>query len=268
MITVKLHRCEFSSFLQIFLYPSFERKERTIKEEQIFESLKRKRKRKTKHYLSNNREFSNSPQHFPFSKENKNERRNEHDPILSSPTFGSNTSVNKRVACSKHKFPESDPPSREGGGGMDGRGTPDGNNLEAVSTLKGSHRDKFHLGATFHPRWRRLPFSEQSQPAQPASLVYHRRHIAGGRVVGETLSLSKEKEEERERLLGVAAVTQLRPHLICLKYTAPPAEVLMATRPHPLLSLSPPFSFFFPPLFPLSRAPFEPRTATMPRGRE
>lgn len=121
---------------------------------------------------------------------------------------------------------------------MDGRGTPDGNNLEAVSTLKGSHRDKFYLGATFHPRWRRLPFSEQSQPAQPASLVYHRRHIAGGRVVGETLSLSKEKEEERERLLGVAAVTQLRPHLICLKYTAPPAEVLMATRPHPLLSLS------------------------------
>lgn len=46
-----------------------------------------------------------------------------------------------------------------------GRGTADGNNLEAVSTLKGLHRDKFHLGATFHPRWRRLPFSEQSQPA-------------------------------------------------------------------------------------------------------
>lgn len=92
---------------------------------------------------------------------------------------------------------------------MDGRGTPDGNNLEAVSTLKGSHRDKFHLGATFHPRWRRLPFSEQSQPAQPASLVYHRRHIAGGRVVGETLSLSKEKEEEREtpRRRGRNAIT-------------------------------------------------------------
>lgn len=100
MITVKLHRCEFSSFLQIFLYPSFERKERTIKEEQIFESLKRKRKRKTKHYLSNNREFSNSPQHFPFSKENKNERRNEHDPILSSPTFGSKDPHERKQARS------------------------------------------------------------------------------------------------------------------------------------------------------------------------
>lgn len=256
-------------------FPLKRRKEKKGKNDQtradfrIFEKKKKKEKRSIISRIIANSQTR--PNTFPFPKKIKT--KEETSTILSYPPQHSDprihTSVNKRVACSKHKFPESDPPFREGGGGgMDGRGTPDGNNLEAVSTLKGSHRDKFHLGATFHPRWRRLPFSEQSQPAQPASLVYHRRHIAGGRVVGETLSLSKEKEEERERLLGVAAVTQLRPHLICLKYTAPPAEVLMATRPHPLLSLSPPFSFFFPPLFPLSRAPFEPRTATMPRGRE
>lgn len=79
--------------------------------------------------------------------------------------------------------------------------------------------------------------------SRAGSLVYHRRHIRG---MGSLAKLERESERdrERERLLGVAAVTQLRPHLICLKYTAPPAEVLMATRPHPLLRTT--LSFFFP----------------------
>lgn len=110
-----------------------------------------------------------------------------------------------------------------------------------------------------------LSQSRASQPSQPALFITGVISLGDGWLA--RLSLSRKRKRKRERLLGVAAVTQLRPHLICLKYTAPPAEVLMATRPHPLLSLSPPFSFFFPPLFPLSRAPFEPRTATMPRGR-
>ena len=121
----------------------------------------------------------------------------------------------------------------------------DRNSLEAVSTLKGLHRDKFHLGATFHRGWRRLPFSSSQPCLSPASYRVGR---------GMGLGLAR---LERERLDGVAAVTQLRPHLICLKYTAPPAEVLMATRPHPLLRTTP--SFFFPPAVAAAAAAASPR---------
>lgn len=74
----------------------------------------------------------------------------------------------------------------------------------------------------------------QSRASQPClSPASYRWGTGGWR---DSLEREREGGRERGRLLGVAAVTQLRPHLICLKYTAPPAEVLMATRPHPLLS--------------------------------
>lgn len=64
--------------------------------------------------------------------------------------------------------------------------------------------------------------------------------------------IGKRKRKTQKRLDGVAvAVTQLRPRLICLKYTAPLVEVLlMATRPPPPLKAS------FPHAIPLQHDPF------------
>ena len=81
-----------------------------------------------------------------------------------------------------------------------GRGcSRDRNSLEAVSTLKGLHRDKFHLGATFHRGWRAPPFLEQ--PALFITGVISRREGDGVSGVGET------RKRETRRRRGRNAIT-------------------------------------------------------------